>query len=241
VAKLRSTLKQIPWSLALRAAALAVIWLAAPTWLFVALALLAYFVPLFQPSRFALPFVATLVLSALTPPSVWLMPLVGVLFFAILGAKDLILIDRAGAYETSVLVLVFLSTLAFFSRCTTLEHASAFAWSFVVACVIFILLRAFGEYLATSDDAVRTHSSPRRRLLAWGVTALATWQVSLAALALPLGRFAQSAMVFATVAVLAGIELDYLRSRLDRPRLLAYAGTFTVLLGAILFSNQWGL
>jgi len=240
-AKLRSTLRQIPWSLASKATGLAFLWLFAPAWLFVVAALAAYFVPLFQPSRLALPALVALGLAVLIPQSAWAAALIGVLTFTILGAKDLILIDRPAAYETSVLILVFLAVVDFFRRFTTLERPAVALGALGLATVVFLLLDRMGEYIAAADEVVRVRSSRRRRVLTWGVVALALWQMSLAALALPLGNFTQAALVFAAAAIAASIGLDYLGARLDRPRIIAHAGVFAAAAAAILLTNQWGL
>ena len=98
--KLKLILRPIPWSLLLKAAAFGVGWLILPFWVFVVLAALLYFLPVFQVLKLLFPFVLTLILAYLVPPSLWAGLFLSALFFFILGVKDLVLIDRAAALSS---------------------------------------------------------------------------------------------------------------------------------------------
>lgn len=106
--KLRLILKRIHWSLALKAAILAVVWMVLPGWAFLILSAYLYFVPFFDPWKLFLPFLVFLFLAFTGPPNPGFALILGSLFYVILGIKDLILIDRRSAYDIMILISLFL-------------------------------------------------------------------------------------------------------------------------------------
>src|SRR5689334_4150926 len=108
--KLKLIIRRIPWSLLLKAVALALLWafgkasLAAgavtPFVLFVVIACAAYILPLFRPRAMAVPFFCALVLGFFVPFSALATLAFALIFFLILGIKDLVLVNRETAYET---------------------------------------------------------------------------------------------------------------------------------------------
>jgi hypothetical protein len=162
-----------------------------------------------------------------------------VLFFCIIGSKDLILVNRAAAYEASVMLLVFLFLVLFFSHFTSADRGAVFLAAGAGSIGTFLLLRGFDRYLNT--DVPSAPDGLRRRSLVWGLVAYLLWQFSLVALVLPLGAFALSAIVLAAVVIAFECAIDYVRGSLDRRRLIGSGAVFAVLEFAILMTSRWGL
>ena len=220
--------------LLLKAGILSAGWLLLPFWLFVVLALGFYFIPLFQPFRLWLPYLAALFLSGIISPNIWTAALLGILFFLILGIKDLILISRFSAYETLVYLLLFVIFLNYFSRFGNMDTLAGILWALAIAFLSFFLLRGFKTWSGSGEPG-------RREGLAAGLIALLVWQVILAALFLPLNFFYQTAITLLTTVILAGLFIKYKEDKLDQQTLLMGFSMFFALLAFVLASNQWGL
>lgn len=238
-AKLKSILERIPSSLLLRAIVFGAAWFWLPFWLFLIVALYLYLVPLFRPAKLALPFLILLVFAAVEPPNVWLAVLFSVLFYLILGIKDLILIERRSAYEVLVLLTLFLMTMKFFFRFDSWGSNAAFFYAILFGAVSFFLVRGFLDYCELPAPAEA--DAGKRRNIFVGFLTLTVWQFSLASLFLPLNFWYQSAIVFLAAAVFLELGIDYLGKKLGRRASLLSFSVFFAALVIILGSASWGL
>ena len=82
--KLKSILKQIHWSLVLKATIFAVAWFALPFWIFLLLALYLYFVPLGGSAKVVLPFFVLIFVTALEGVSIPFAVVFGILIVVLL-------------------------------------------------------------------------------------------------------------------------------------------------------------
>lgn len=236
--KLKLTLDQIHWSLVLRAVLFGLVWFFLPLWAFFIVAAYLYLVPLFRPFRLAPPLLITLFFAAVHTPSFWLAVLLAVLFYLILGIKDLIFIDRFSAYELLALLIVFVMLVKFFSFYSGGFVNAAFFASSLMAGAYFLLVRSFGDY----EVNLRTGGSfPRRLNVFAAATAFIFWQLALSLLFLPLNYFYQSAVLFVVAAVFIEWLRDYLAHNLRRSKLLWSFSILFVVLILVFGTVEWGL
>jgi hypothetical protein len=232
-AKLKLISKIIPWSLLLRAGVLAVVWLALPYWVFLVLALVFYFTPLFQSRRLLLPLGLFLVFAAFLPYGFWSALLLMFIFFLILGIKNLIVVDRAAAYETLYFVLFFLAALGFTSRFPS-PSGQLFAASAGVSLVYALLLKNF--LLFSPGFAALTS---REKFFITALAGMIIWQWLLGVIFLPMNFFYQTALMFLGGVVLGELLFAYGDKSLGRRKILAYFSVFFVVVAILLAANDW--
>ena len=233
-AKLKSILKPIPWFLAARAVLFGFAWLFLPLWLFVALGLYFYFFPFFQSWKLIFPFCLTLIFGILATPSIPAAFFLTVVFFLILGIRDLFFINRIAAYELLVFLLLFLFFLNFFEAVANWQGMSAFFWSLILSITFFLLVRSFVNYADINANG-------RTSVMVIGVGSLLLWQLSIAVLILPLTFFSQAALLFLAAAFIIDFSIKRLDSRLNRRDLMANAVAFAVLATIIFSTTRWEL
>lgn len=235
--KLKSIFGRIHWSLALKAAIFSLGWFFLPFWAFLLIALYFYFSPLFRPLTLALPFSLLILFAAAEPKGVPLAVFFAVLFYLILGIKDLILINRKESYEALVLLLSFLMFVTFFVRLDGGIDLRALPYSLATVTAFVFLALCFLRYdLGFEEKNVR-----RRRNIALGLTGILLWQISLAALFLPINFLYQAAILFLAAAMALTLMADYFANRLSRQRILVDFSIALVVLVFILGSASWGL
>lgn len=237
-ARLKSILDRIHWSLLLKAVVFGAAWYFLPWWAFFLLALYFYLVPLFQPFKLALPFTLILFFAYFGPPSLGLAFVLGILFYLVLGIKDLIFIDRRGAYEFLLLLLVFLSALRFFAYFSAGYSNSAFFAALALAFVYFLLMRALVSY--EPSDRLNRAVLRRNRIFA-ATSAFLVFDFALVLLALPLNFFYQAALFFAAAAVFTELASDHALGELRRLKLLWSFSVFFIILIIVLGAADWGL
>lgn len=234
-AKLKSILRTTPWSLLLKASVLAALWPVLPYWLFFFLALGFYFIPFFEPRRLFLPFVLFLFFAAFLTPGYLSSLFLGIIFFLILGVKNLVIVDRAAAYETLFFVLFFLAVLGFFGSFDSPRgYFSVFA---AAAAAVFALL--LGGFLRFSTEFAAL--SRREKFLIIVLPGVVIWQWFLAVLILPMNYFYQSALVFLGGIVLAELIYAYINKSLERRKILIYFSVFFAAVAIILAANPWNV
>ena len=235
-AKLSSISRIIPWSLLLRAGIFGAAWLLLPFWLFFLIALILYFLPVFQPLRLILPFALTVFFAGILSPNFWAAALLAALFFLILGIKNLTLVNRMAAYETVLFLLLFLAYLNLFFHFPNSGRAAVLLLSGFAAAAYALLLRNAARYATFPKEW-----SPRHQAVIFGLAGLLVWQWTWAVLFLPLNPFYQTALLFLFAAVLTEMFLDHLAAELGRRRILGYFSAFVVFASAILAANPWQL
>jgi hypothetical protein len=238
-ARLKSILGRIHWSLPLRVIIFGFGWLVLPFWLFVILALYLYLVPFFDVRRFFLPFLAVIFFAAIEPKSFLFAVVFSGTFYLILGAKDLIFIDRKTAYEILTLLLSFFIFIGFFSRFDSWAGGAPFLYTFISGALIFFLVRGFLNYSGESN----LFAAERQRLgsVVAIIVGLAVLEIMIAALFLPVNYLYQSAVAFLAAALAVELSSDYLAGRLTRRALLLNLSIFLTFMVIILGSAQWGL
>lgn len=231
-AKLKSISNLIPWSLLLKAFLFGAGWLALPFWLFIIFSLYLYLVPFFQPLKLGVPFVITLLLASFIEPNGWLSIFFSIIFFFILGIKDLVFVDRQTAYTLLVFVLSFLSILFSFSRFDSGVGVESFIWLLVVGSILTLLLRSFLKY-----NLIKVDRRKRNTLL--GFSLLLFLEAGLATLFLPANFFHQTAIVFFSFVVIFELLTDYLSERLTPKRGLIYFSLYFAAIAIILASIEF--
>jgi hypothetical protein len=202
VAKLKSILRQIHWSLVLRALVFGAAWFVLPFWLFVLIALGFYFVPWLQAGKLFAPFFGLLVLSLVVPNSIFFAIILAAIFYYLLLIKDLLLIDRRAAYEILIFILAFFLVEELYRALGSSGVTAASVWfGFLVAALIGLMTNSFIRYVAAD-------ASPLRRAVAWLVFLL-VWQLSLVGFFLPVDSGYQAAIVFLATAIM----LDFAAGR----------------------------
>lgn len=225
--------------LALRAFVFVASWFFLPFWFFLLVGLYLYFVPLFRPFELALPFLILVFFAYILPPGFFTALLFAVLFYLILGIKDLVFIDRKSAYEILMLLLLFIMFVRFFSDFDNGSSTFAFFYSLLISTILFFLAKSYERYgnLAENNRA----ELKKLRHISLTVVAILVWQLSFAILFLPLNFLYQSAILFFFAAVFLELIFDYLGGGLTRHRTLTYFSIFLVFFVVIIGSARWGL
>lgn len=232
-AKLKSISGQIPWSLLLKAVIFAASWQALPFWIFVAVALLLYLVPFFQPQRLAFPFFLTLILGAIMQPSFWMAVFLGIIFFFIIGVKDLVFVDRSNAFSLLVFVLLFLLIFLNYSKFDSGISFMAFASTLLIGASFFLLGRNSRGYMRLEEKG--------NSAVYGGVALLIFLEFALVALFLPLNFFGQTELLFLIVVILYEVLADYFSGKMT-PRLsLIYFSLLFSSFVLILAFSDWAV
>lgn len=234
--KLKSILSRIHWSLALKAAVFGAAWFIFPFWAFALIGLYFYFFPFFNSAKFLLPFLILVFLAGTQPENVWFSIFLAVLFYLILGIKNLMIIKRSEASEVLIMLVLFSVFVRFFSAVDNWSGYLAFFGFLLVGILSFLLLS--GLMTVGSEARGKIRNKPKIYV---AILAFILWQVSLAVLFLPLNFLYQSALMFVFAATIVGLFMDHLRGELTRYRILANFSIFFTFTVIILGSAQWGL
>ncbi len=234
VARLKLTSKLIPWYLLLKAIALGAAWVFLPFWVFLLFAIYFYFSSFFQSAKLFWPFLLTLAFAYVFEPTFPHAVFFGAAFFLIFGIKDLAFINRLAAYEILAFLLLFLLSLNFFLTFGSWGNSWIFLASLAASVIFFILAKGLVDYGEFSVDRAK-------KIAGIGVAAFLLWQLSWAAIFLPINPFYQAALVFLLAAIFLDLLLDYFAGRLTRERIFAEFILFIVFGGLIFFGTQWSL
>lgn len=231
-AKLKSIIRQIHWSLVIRAVVFLAAWLFTPFWLFLLVALYCYFVPLFQAGKFAVPFFVLIILAYFEHPG-WFMALIFAgLFYYLLLIKDLLLIDRKSAQALLTMALSFFLFREFYSGFREGSIGFALIVAFLVALLFALLL---DNFIFSTGVA-----SPLRRMIGFLVVVLMS-QWLIIGLFLPLDFIYQSVIIFLAGVVLIDFIPEYLSGNLSLTKIRATSVVIFSLLTIVLASARWGL
>lgn len=236
--RLKSILRRIRWSLALKAAFVALSWLWLPHWAFFVLCLYFYFVPIFHPWKLFVPFLVFLFLALNTPASIGFAIIMGALFYTIVGIKDLIFIDRKSAYDALVLAFALLLDLWLFSSLGDAMSSSALVAAFTASIAQCLIYREALRYSQSGREAVHERPSVGISL---GLTWLIVAEILLATLFLPVNFLYQSALAFFSSALLLEVVSLHLEGGLSRHKILAAFSIIFVFLIIIFGSASWGV
>ncbi|OGZ00505.1 MAG: hypothetical protein A2946_00860 [Candidatus Liptonbacteria bacterium RIFCSPLOWO2_01_FULL_53_13] len=195
-----------------------------------------YLIPLFQPRRMGVPFLFALASGLFMPQGILGMVFLALIFFLILGIKDLAFVDRGMAYETLVFTILTALAVSLFFHAPNMEHAGIFFALGAGALFVFFLLRGFIAHEATEHAS---GEESRRAVIACGAAALVVWQVSAAALILPMNYFLQSALVIASAIAAVEAMRDHVLGALHRKGVVAYGGAWLAITAITLLANSW--
>ena len=229
--KLKSISRRIPWSLLLKALAFGLAWLILPKWLAMVLAVILYFRPFFSALRLLVPFAALLVVGLFLPGVWWAAFYEFVIFFLILGLKELIFIDRRGVYGLVFWLLNFMFFFQFFLRVEQAQAASAFWGSLLLALGVFLLARSFFAY----------EREEHKNNFQAGLYALLVWQLAWVLLFLPMSFFYKTGLLLLGAVTIFELLRAYGEGNLSRLRLRTVLTLFFVIGSLMLAANQWGI
>src|SRR3989344_5465762 len=240
VARLKLISNPIPWSLVIKTVVLGGIWYFLPFPIFLVLALYFYLVPMFKPSELAAPYFVTLILAFFLQTSFWAAVFVAVSMYLILGAKDLIFINRKAVYETIVFILVFVMFLRFFQEFGTWFGISSVLWSVALAFFTYILFKGFLSYEGVFGEEL-TVEARRHKFLILGLSSFIVWQLTWVLVFLPVGSIYQTAVMFLVSIILLELTSAYFSQSLTARKVLMNFTLFFILLVLILTSTKWEL
>ncbi len=146
VLRIHSVFRHFPWVVLLKALAIAASWVVFPSWMFVAVTIGFYFIPIFQPLSLLWPLILALAFAVAIGFGLPQTVFVVAIFFLILGIKDLVFIDRRAAYQTLVLLMLFAAALILFFGAPNASRLSS-AWGALAFGVLaWILISEFLPY-----------------------------------------------------------------------------------------------
>lgn len=235
-------------------------WLILPFWAFLALSVYFYLVPFFQPFKLIIPFMLALAVAFAAPHGFWFAILIGMLFFLLLGIKNLILIHRFDNHQMMVFLILFLLFFSFFFHFQNWQRWIVSLISLGVGLSYFFLFDELADYIK-----IKRNDEPKKifipleaerpkalvALAYWrgrsltgfisGLGAFFLWQVVMAVLFLPLNYFYQTALLFLFSVILTDFLLEYLGGGISRKKILTDFSIFFVIAVIMLASANWGL
>lgn len=263
VEKLKSILRPIPWSLLFRALSYSLVWFFGLSlylssyvsgwvfWLAVSgVAFYFYFFPPFGAARLLPPFILLIFFSFLLAPSFFGALILGIVFFLILGIKDLIFINRFSAYHILVMLLLFLMFVNFFYTFNRWDNALIIFFSLALAFFYFLLTLWFLDYKKAGEAgsgggfslfSFLKNKKRLKEILFMSFSSFLLWQAILVFAFLPLNFVYQTASLFIFSFILFEFTHDYIFGSLKREKILTLFGVFFFLMALILGGGEWEL
>jgi hypothetical protein len=232
VVKLKSTLKQIHWSLAAKTGIFGLGLIYLPYWIFVALALALYFYPPFHSGKFLFPFAVAIFFSLSMPKEYPIAILMSAIFLLILGIKDLVIVNRIRSYGFMVSLIAIFACWWFFYIFGN-GGAIASVQSLALAVIAFLLVKGFIDYSYFDSNSNESKSKYRSYTIVL-LGSLVISELSGVLTLIPLSFHYQSVFLATASIVLFWIIIDYLEYRLTRKKILAGFSVVFSLLGIML-------
>ena len=227
VAKLKSALDPIHWSLLLKAVLVAGGWYWLPmTWALI-LALIVFLVPPYRSGIFSPAFLVLLASLFTIEPTFFFAVLMGVGFYCLLGVKNLVLIHRATAYQILVTVLFLFVWWMFFDAAQGGYSLEIFAQLLLVAALFF-----FFSWRSVVLGEMQKGGGHYKLLL--GVLSLLVFEWGLVVYFLPMALTSKVALALLVTGFLLELILQYIKGSLIRRDVLIYLGVFFLLFVAVL-------
>ncbi|MBI2623767.1 MAG: hypothetical protein HYW65_04365 [Candidatus Liptonbacteria bacterium] len=212
-------------------------WWLLPFWLFFLAANALYWSSWFQTGAFLAPFLITLLLGAVSAPSLRAAVLIGAVFFLMLGAKEFVFIRRARAYELLGIVLLFSGALEY-AAFTEGNMQALLPLAYLPAGILFFLLReSVSRYEHAQAGGIPEER--RRRMLRSALGGFLVWEYGSVLSGLPLEYISKGAALFAGAA--AVFFLTARTAEGNGSHVKMYACLALGVLAAALFSAQWTL
>ncbi len=219
--------------LLIKACAFGLSWFFLPFWFFLLAAVYFYFVPFFQPLKLFIPFILTITAAVVVPYNFWFAVFLGLLFFLLLGIKNLILVNRFENHQLMVFLLLFLIFFGLFSHFENWQRWTASIGLLGAGLSFFFLFEELADY--------SRELSKHKKILVAGLGSLFIWQEASVLIFLPLNHFYQTAILFLSAVIMTDMFLEYLAKKLDRTKILNDFSIFFVMVSIILASANWGL
>ena len=202
-------------------------------------ALGAYFFPFFQPLLVAVPFATLLISMSLLIPDPWLAAYVGLIFFILLGVKDLIFIYRFHAYQLAVFLLYLLLTVRFLADAQNAMDEKSLAGAMFLAIAYFVLGKSLVEYQARAIGS--EPSSHSRQIVVVAICSMVLWELFVVFLFLPIPFFLRAGYLFIVGVLLFDLALDYSTKDFKKDGFITKGMIFLFATLLVLGLNQWGL
>jgi hypothetical protein len=215
---------------ALKAIIFGAAWYFFPTWLFIGVALVLYFVPFFQTSVFFSLFVGLLAVAAWAPAGFWYAVFLAVLFGWLLSIKDLMFIDRRLSCEMLIFAVAFFLLRQFYVSFGTLD-GSALLGAFFVAAIIGWMVRTLVLRFGGSDGP--------EKWIAFRLVGILAWQAIVICLFFPLDATYQSIVAFLLIVPTVDVLADYVARGFSREKIFVASGFAFSLLALVLVSAVW--
>ena len=160
--------------------------------------------------------------------------------YLILGAKDLIFINRKAVYETIVFILIFVMFRYFFLGLGSWFGILSILWSVMLAFFIYILFKGFLGYEGVLSEELIVEARGHK-FLVLGLSSFLVWQLTWVLVFLPIGSIYQTATAFLVSVILLELVLVYFSRSLTARKILMNFALFFILLVLILTSTRWEL
>lgn len=180
-------------------------------------------------------FLAILFFAAVLSRDFFSAAALGTLFYLVLGAKDIILIRRAEAYEAAVIILILLAFLVAFSHVERWNEKMPFLWLMIPAIFVFFLLRSFLRYRHQFYGSDNSFNIKKAEVIA-ALISFVVWQLSIALIFLPIDFLHQTAALFLFAVVSLEFLIDETFGTLSKKRTFFYFASFFIMAVAILAS-----
>lgn len=209
-----------------------------PVLFFLVISLLLYLKPLFNTFKFFIPFLVLLILMiSLSGFLIKLSPLIivlaaiffSLLFYLILGLKNLAFVHRWQWYSLLNFLLFYILFLAFF-----LVEGKLFIFSSLgVIVVSFLLLREYIKFGASNF-------SKRRIIVSWALTLMVleiVWAINL----LPMGFLNSANLALLIVVVLSNLTINHFRGTLTKNVIMTNAISASLIALLIFITSKWSI
>lgn len=234
--RLKLVLEKIHWSLIFKSFIIGLSWVFLPFWLFLIIVLFIYFIPIFRINSLLFQLLIFIFLAKIISFSFWNFLLISILFFLILGIKDLIIIRRAVAYEFLGLLIFFILGLKFFERINI-----EFNWSNIILSLFFSI--SFFLFLKNKIFFEKSFDELNYFNFKIGLSIMAflIWQLILILNFLPINFYLQTAILILFISIGFETILNYAIFGLNKQFILGNILIFFIIFIFILSFNYWSL
>lgn len=187
-------------------------------------ALYVYLVPFFRPLALAPAFLIFLFMSYAAPGGFFLAVYGGVTLALILGIKDLVIVNRRGAYQVLTLLLSLAGCLLLFGTYESWSSTSAFMSLALAALLWFWLLRNVPEKQENS-------------ILPPAIAALIFFEIGAAMFFLPISFFVQAILLFLASALLFEAAID--PKAITFRKAFVWGGAYAAIALLLVFLASW--
>jgi hypothetical protein len=238
-ARLTSISKQIHWSSLIRAVVFAAAWWYLPTWLFIALACVIYFVPPLEARNNLPAFLVLLGISLTTARAALMAAIIGALCYYLLLIKDFLVVDRKSARTILAMALSFFLFREFFLSWYAGLSSGSLALAWVIAIAFSLLLN--GVIVARHGKEVSDEHDRHPRRTAVLASTLVMFEILVACLFLPVDFIYQSIVAFLAAALILDLVPAYFFRELEPRRIRVTAMTVGTLFVIVLAAAKWGI